>query len=245
MDSAKTAFSMRPSGNGGILGESCPNEIAPEMLARLLPDGGIIELPQLSHVNGGYTYRAIKRAFDLATSMLALVVLSLPMVVAALIIRSESTGSAIYSQMRVGKGGKLFKIYKFRTMYANAETGGAKWAADDDPRVTPFGRKLRNSRMDEIPQFWNVVKGDMSLVGPRPERPVFHEVFEERIHGWGQRLAVRQGITGLAQVEGGYDLLPKEKARIDIEYIENRSLLLDLGIMLRTLGVVRTGEGAR
>ena len=101
---------------------------------------------------------------------------------------------------------------------------GAQWAAGDDPRVTPFGRKLRTSRLDEIPQFWNVVKGDMSLIGPRPERPVFHEAFKERIDGWEQRLAVRPGITGLAQVEGGYELLPKEKALLDIEYIENPEL---------------------
>ena len=130
-------------------------------------------------------------------------------------------------------------------MYTDAESKGAQWAQGEDPRVTPFGRKLRNSRMDEIPQFWNVVCGDMSLIGPRPERPVFHDAFKERIHGWEQRLAVRPGITGLAQVEGGYELLPEEKALLDIEYIENRGFALDFSLIWRTLRTMATGEGAR
>ena len=160
-------------------------------------------------------------------------------------IKRESPGPAIYAQTRVGKGGRLFKVYKFRSMYVDAEARGAQWAQGEDPRVTPFGRRLRNSRLDEIPQFWNVVRGDMSLIGPRPERPVFHEAFKERIHGWEQRLAVRPGITGLAQVEGGYELLPKEKAVLDIEYIENRGFALDFSLIWRTLLTMVTGEGAR
>ena len=104
---------------------------------------------------------------------------------------------------------------------------------------------MRNTRLDEIPQFWNVVRGDMSLVGPRPERPAFCAAFRERIDGWDQRTLVRPGITGYAQISGGYELLPKEKAALDIEYLENRSLLLDVKIMLSTLGVLKTGEGAR
>ena len=127
----------------------------------------------------------------------------------------------------------------------DAEERGARWAVDGDPRVTPLGKRLRSSRLDEIPQFWNVVRGDMSLVGPRPERPAFCREFERRIDGWSQRTLVRPGITGYAQVHGGYELLPKEKARLDIEYIENRSIIMDLKIMLATLGVLKTGEGAR
>lgn len=130
-------------------------------------------------------------------------------------------------------------------MRTDAEVAGAQWATEGDPRVTPFGRFLRERRLDEIPQFWNVVRGDMSLVGPRPERPAFDEVFEKRIDGWSQRLAVRPGITGLAQVSGGYDLLPKEKALFDIAYIENRGARMDLSIMWRTLRTMATGEGAR
>ena len=99
--------------------------------------------------------------------------------------------------------------------------------------------------LDELPQFWNVVKGDMSLIGPRPERPAFHEEFCRRIDGWEQRLLVKPGISGLAQVEGGYELLPKEKARLDIEYIESRSAALDWSIIWRTLRTVKTGDGAR
>ena len=170
---------------------------------------------------------------------------AIPMGAIALMIKRQDPGPAIYAQTRVGRGGKLFKVYKFRSMYVDAEARGAQWAAGDDPRVTPLGRRLRKSRLDEIPQFWNVVKGDMSLIGPRPERPVFHDEFCKRIDGWEQRLAVRPGITGLAQVEGGYELLPKEKALLDIEYIENRSIRLDLSIVWRTLRTMATGEGAR
>lgn len=219
--------------------------VAPDVLAKLLPDDEIVELPGLTHVSGGPVYRAAKRAFDVVACSCALAVLAIPMGVIALKIKSESPGPVIYAQTRVGKGGRLFKVYKFRSMYTDAEARGAQWAQGEDPRVTPFGRKLRNSRLDEIPQFWNVVKGDMSLIGPRPERPVFHEAFKQRIHGWEQRLAVRPGITGLAQVEGGYELLPKEKALLDIKYIESRGFALDFSLIWRTLHTMVTGEGAR
>lgn len=219
--------------------------IAPDVLAKLLPDDEVVELPKLARVNGGLAYRVAKRVFDVVSCSLALAILAIPMGVIALKVKRESSGPAIYAQTRVGRDGRLFKVYKFRSMYLDAEAKGAQWAAGDDPRVTPFGRKLRNSRLDEIPQFWNVVKGDMSLIGPRPERPVFHEAFKERIDGWEQRLAVRPGITGLAQVEGGYELLPKEKALLDIEYIENRSFALDFSLIWRTLRTMATGEGAR
>ena len=219
--------------------------IAPDVLECLLPDEGVVELPHVRRVAGGAAYRFVKRAFDVAACSVALVVLAIPMAVIAVMIKWESPGPVIYAQEREGRGGKPFMIYKFRSMYTDAEARGAQWAVDDDPRITPLGKKLRNRRLDEVPQFWNVVKGDMSLVGPRPERPAFCAAFRERIGGWDQRALVRPGITGLAQVEGGYELLPKEKARFDIQYIENRSLALDLKIMLRTLGVMRSGEGAR
>lgn len=219
--------------------------VAPDVLAKLLPDEGVVVLPQLTHIGGGIAYRFVKRVFDVVACSLALVVLAIPMGLIAVAIKRQDPGPAIYAQTRVGKGGRLFKVYKFRSMYMDAEARGAQWAKGDDPRVTPLGRKLRNSRLDEIPQFWNVVKGDMSLIGPRPERPVFHEAFCEHIDGWEQRLAVRPGITGLAQVEGGYELLPKEKALLDIEYIENRSIAMDLSIVWRTLRTMATGEGAR
>ena len=221
----------------------CP--IAPDVLAKLLPDDEVILLPRLARVGGGPLYRFAKRAFDVVACSAALVVLAIPMGAIALMIKRQDPGPAIYAQTRVGKGGRLFRLYKFRSMYADAEARGAQWAQGDDPRVTPLGRRLRRSRLDEIPQFWNVVRGDMSLIGPRPERPVFHEAFKERIHGWEQRLAVRPGITGLAQVEGGYELLPREKALLDIEYIESRGFTLDFSLIWRTLRTMATGEGAR
>ena len=190
-------------------------------------------------------YRFAKRAFDVCATGAALIVLAIPMLVIAAKIKSESPGPVIYAQERVGRGGRPFNVYKFRSMYVDAESRGARWASGDDPRVTPFGRFMRERRIDEVPQFVNILKGDMSLIGPRPERPAFCEEFEKRIHGWHYRTLVRPGLSGLAQVTGGYDLLPKEKIVLDLEYIEHRSALLDLKIILRTLGVVRTGEGAR
>lgn len=220
------------------------SEIAPEVLDQLLPDE-YVELPKVRRVAGGLVYRFVKRAFDVAACGAALVVLAIPMAVIAVKVKRESPGPAIYAQTREGRNGRPFKIYKFRSMYIDAEARGAQWAADGDPRITPLGKRLRNTRLDEIPQFWNVVRGDMSLVGPRPERPAFCAAFRERIDGWDQRTLVRPGITGYAQISGGYELLPKEKAALDIEYLENRSLLLDVKIMLSTLGVLKTGEGAR
>lgn len=220
------------------------NGIPADVLAKLLPGDDILELTE-PKVAGGLGYRFVKRAFDVASCGCALIVLAIPMVIIAAKIKLESSGPVIYSQRRVGKDGKIFNVYKFRSMYTDAETRGARWAAGNDPRVTPFGKFMREKRIDEIPQFWNIVKGDMSLIGPRPERPAFCQEFEKRIHGWDYRTLVRPGLSGLAQVTGGYDLLPKEKVVLDLEYIEHRSIAMDLKIILKTLGVVSTGEGAR
>ena len=215
-----------------------------EALANLLPDHDVT-LPNLSRIAGGTGYRFAKRAVDVVLSTIALAALSLPMLVVAIVIRVQSAGPAIYRQIRVGCNGRLFNLYKFRSMYVDSEAFGAQWAEKDDPRVTPLGKWLRKYRIDEVPQFWNVFKGDMSLVGPRPERPVFHRIFCEHIHGWEQRATVLPGITGLAQVEGGYELLPEEKALIDIQYIETRSMCLDAVILFKTVITVLTGRGAR
>ena len=220
------------------------NGIPADVLAKLLPGDDILELTE-PKVAGGLGYRFVKRAFDVASCGCALIVLAIPMVIIAAKIKLESSGPVIYSQRRVGKDGKIFNVYKFRSMYTDAEVHGAQWAIGDDPRVTPFGKFMREKRIDEIPQFWNIVKGDMSLIGPRPERPAFCHEFEKRIYGWNYRTLVRPGLSGLAQVTGGYDLLPKEKVVLDLEYIERRSIAIDLKIILKTLGVVSTGEGAR
>lgn len=220
------------------------NGIPADVLEALLPGDDIIDLEE-PVVAGGMVYRFTKRAFDVLSCGAALVVLSPVMLYCAARIKRESPGPVIYAQCRVGKGGRVFSIYKFRSMYTDAEARGAQWAQGDDPRVTPFGKFMRKMRLDEIPQFWNVVKGDMSLIGPRPERPGFCDEFEKRIHGWHYRTLVRPGISGLAQVTGGYDLLPKEKVKFDLRYIETRSIHQDIVLMLKTLGVVSTGEGAR
>ena len=219
--------------------------IAPDVLASLLPDEEIVELPKVRRISGSTSYCLVKRAFDFCSCVAALILLAIPIAIIAIKIKLESPGPVFYSQRRVGKDGKEFNLYKFRSMYQDAEVAGARWAEEGDPRVTPFGKFLRNKRLDEIPQFWNVVRGDMSLIGPRPERPMFHKVFCERIDGWEQRLAVKPGITGLAQVEGGYSLLPKEKAQFDIQYIESRNLRLDCAIVIKTIQTMIYGRGAR
>ena len=191
------------------------NGIPADVLAKLLPGDDVLELTE-PNVAGGVVYRFAKRAFDVVSCGCALIVLAIPIALIAVKIKLESPGPVIYSQRRVGKDGKIFNVYKFRSMYTDAEARGARWAAGDDPRVTPFGKFMREKRIDEIPQFWNIVKGDMSLIGPRPERPAFCAEFEKRIHGWHYRTMVTPGLSGLAQVTGGYDLLPKEKVVLDL-----------------------------
>jgi lipopolysaccharide/colanic/teichoic acid biosynthesis glycosyltransferase len=188
-------------------------------------------------------YRAFKRGFDVVGSAVALVVLAVPMAAVAVAVKIDSPGPVFFKQERLGKDGKPFTLVKFRTMCVNAEEEGAQWALDGDPRVTKLGRVLRNTRFDEVPQFWGVIKGDLSIVGPRPERKVFYDEFCKYIHGFEQRMMVRPGITGLAQVEGGYDLLPEYKIQYDMKYIKEQNLFMDLRILAKTVGVVlKAGE---
>ena len=146
------------------------NGIPSDVLAKLLPGDDVVELSK-PVVGGGIAYRFAKRAFDIVSCGCALIILAIPMGIIALKIKSESPGPVIYAQRRVGKGGKIFNVYKFRSMYTDAEARGARWAQGDDPRVTPFGKVMRKTRMDEIPQFWNVFKGDIPLriLKTRPE----------------------------------------------------------------------------
>lgn len=225
------------------------DEFIAEASSRLVDHSRIVEVERLSseQVKKHPGYLAVKRVFDVVASAIALILLAIPMAIVAIRIKLDSPGPVFYVQERLGKGGKPFKLVKFRTMRIDAEAEGAQWAMNDDPRVTPFGRKLRSSRFDETPQFWGVIKGDLSLVGPRPERGVFYREFNKYIHGFEQRLMVRPGITGLAQVNGGYDLLPEKKIVYDLEYIKSASIPVDLKILFKTVGVVLGGasKGAR
>ncbi|WP_088070561.1 sugar transferase [Gottfriedia luciferensis] len=190
-------------------------------------------------------FRFIKRTLDLVFSLAAFIV-TLPFVLLfILLIKLESPGPALFIQERVGLNGKTFKIYKLRTMRSDAEANGPQWATTDDPRITKLGKFLRKTRIDELPQFINVIRGDMSIVGPRPERAFFIVKFNHEVPGFTNRLVVKPGLTGWAQVNGGYELTPKEKLDLDLYYIDNQSLGLDFQIMFKTVAVVLTGEGAR
>ena len=200
----------------------------------------------LGEIKKKICYSFFKRVFDIIASVIALIVLFIPMLILAIAIKCVSKGPAFFSQDRLGLNGKEIRIIKFRTMHVDAEANGAQWSmGDDDERIFPLGRVLRKCRADELPQLWCILKGDMSFVGPRPERECFHNEFEKYIHGFSERLKVKQGLTGYAQVMGGYDLKPEEKILYDVEYIKRRSLLLDMKIILKTIGVVIKHEGAQ
>lgn len=136
-------------------------------------------------------------------------------------------------------------IYKFRSMRLDAEENGPQWADEQDPRCTHFGQILRRTRLDELPQLYNILRGDMSFVGPRPERAYFYREFEKYIPGFSNRLLVTPGLTGYAQVNGGYSLKPEEKIIYDMEYIERQSIILDIRCLLKTVHIVFSYEGAR
>jgi Undecaprenyl-phosphate glucose phosphotransferase len=179
----------------------------------------------------------VKRALDIALSAAALLVLAIPMAIIALLVRWTSPGAVFYRQERMGLDGRAFTVFKIRSMVQHAEdSSGPVWARDDDPRTTPVGRWLRRFDLDELPQFWNVLKGDMSIVGPRPERPFFVEQFKHRIPQYMLRHKVKAGITGWAQVNGWRGNTSLEKRiEYDLYYIENWSVTLDIKIMWLTL----------
>jgi Undecaprenyl-phosphate glucose phosphotransferase len=179
----------------------------------------------------------VKRAIDIGISSVGLAVFALPLACLALIVKVTSRGPVFYRQERMGLDGKSFTIIKFRSMYDQAEKGtGPVWAIEDDPRVTPLGRFLRRSNLDELPQFWNVFLGDMSLVGPRPERPHFVAQFKHKVPQYMLRHKVKAGLTGWAQVNGWRGNTPLDKRiEYDLYYIENWSVRLDLKIMWLTL----------
>ena len=177
---------------------------------------------------------------------LILLMLAVPIcILACIAIYIELRVNPIYTQKRVGLNGRVFKIYKLRSMYIDAEKDGPKWASENDERITKVGRIIRKTRIDELPQLVNILKGDMSFIGPRPERPELIEEFLKNIPDFNDRLLVKPGITGWAQVNGGYSLTPKEKLEFDKYYIQNRGFKLDLLILLKTIIVIFTRHGAR
>lgn len=190
-------------------------------------------------------YLISKRIFDIVCSFLALLVLAVPMLIIAVIVALDSPGAPLFRQERLGLNGKPFLIYKFRSMRLDAEENGPQWADERDSRCTRFGQILRRTRLDELPQLYNILRGDMSFVGPRPERAYFYRKFEEYIPGFSNRLMVVPGLTGYAQVNGGYSLKPEEKIVYDMKYIEKRSIWMDLECIIKTIRVVLGGDGAR
>ena len=211
--------------------------------------------------------RAI-RALNICVALIGLMITAPLLAVVALLVKATSRGPAIYKQPRVGldrrqsrgpaalnhrrkadQGGKIFTIYKFRTMYSDQrQTAPQVWASADDPRITPVGRLLRQTRLDELPQLFNVLKGDMNIVGPRPEQPAIFEGLRQELQTYGKRQRVLPGITGLAQISLPYDTSindVKNKVDLDLEYIRRRSVGHDLLIMAKTMPVMVLRKGAK
>jgi len=193
-------------------------------------------------------YRRLRRLFDVAAALVGLV-LSMPiMAIVALAIKLDSRGPVFYKQERVGHHNKIFNILKFRSMRADAERSGPVWAGESDSRVTRVGRIIRKLRIDELPQFVNVIRGDMSFIGPRPERPVFVEQLSREIPYYAQRHLVKPGLTGWAQIRYAYGASVAdtvEKLQYDLYYIKNQSPVLDAMILFETVRIVLLGRGAR
>ena len=190
----------------------------------------------------------VKKLIDIAVSLVALTVFSPFLALVALAIKLESPGPVLYAQERVGYRGKAYKLYKFRSMVKDAEQkSGPVWAKKNDDRITRVGRIIRKMRIDEIPQLYNILRGDMSLVGPRPERPFFVEQLSRKIPYYPLRLKIKPGLTGWAQIKHSYDSTlddVREKLKFDLYYIENMSLNMDFKILIATIFVVVGRKGA-
>jgi exopolysaccharide biosynthesis polyprenyl glycosylphosphotransferase len=192
------------------------------------------------------TYEFFKSIFDFVLALCVLII-SLPFwPIIALIIRIDSPGKIFYSQIRIGRNGKPFKIVKFRSMFKDAEKSGPKMTQKNDSRVTKFGKFLRKTRLDELPQLLNIVKGEMSFVGPRAERPEFHQELKEHIPFYQERYLIKPGLSGWAQIRYGYGSSIEdnfEKIQFDLYYVKNRSFVFDLSILLKTINIVLRGGG--
>lgn len=202
----------------------------------------MLHLPMLkvSSYRPKWEYLFIKRLFDIVVSGIALILLSWLMIIMAIIIKATDHGPVFYKQTRLTKGGRQFGVLKFRSMRVDAEKDGVARLStgDKDPRVTPIGRFMRKVRIDELPQLINILKGDMTIVGPRPERPEIAKQYEETLPEFGLRLQVKAGLTGYAQVYGKYNTTPYNKLEMDLMYIANPSILEDLKIMFATVKIL-------
>jgi len=197
---------------------------------------------------GSAIFKKIKRYTDIAASILNLAILFPVSLLIAAAIKLDSKGPVFYEQERVGEDGKVFNLFKFRSMRVDAEANGPVWALVDDDRVTRIGRIIRKLRLDEVPQMINVIKGDMSFVGPRPERPFFVDKLKNEISFYSHRHSIKPGITGWAQLYYPYGASKEdalEKLKYDLYYIKNMSPLMDITIVLETIKIVLFGKGAR
>ncbi len=196
--------------------------------------------PDLPHTPAAprFWYERVKRALDFILALIALILAAPMILLAALAIKLTSRGPVFYSQTRAGKNGRPYTIYKLRTMVHNCEGAtGARWAIPGDPRITRVGRLLRRTHIDELPQLWNILRGEMGFVGPRPERPEFVEKLKELLPDYARRLSVQPGLTGLAQIQLPPDTdleSVRRKLLYDLYYVERRSVWLDIRIMLST-----------
>jgi lipopolysaccharide/colanic/teichoic acid biosynthesis glycosyltransferase len=250
LDASKSAASSLTSGNPI---EEIPVNYGPQQKTRA-PEPSTLFLV-LSGVGGMIvrfartSFKRFKRLLDILLATLGLFVTAPILLFAAFLIKLTSRGPVIYKQLRVGERSKIFKIYKLRTMIMDAEKGtGAIWAKENDPRITSIGRVLRKTRIDEIPQFINVIKGEMSIVGPRPERPEMVRDFKKLIGDYEKRLTVKPGITGIAQIYHKYDeslVDVRKKLKYDLLYSKKMSPATDFAILAQTCLVVLTGKGAR
>jgi lipopolysaccharide/colanic/teichoic acid biosynthesis glycosyltransferase len=210
-----------------------------ETVMRKVPLAEIEETWFLENIEGvARFYDPFKKAIEFLASIAIFMILLPIEILVALLVRSTSRGPVIYRQIRVGQGEREFTLYKFRTMRRDAERTGAQWAAQNDSRATPVGKLLRATHLDELPQLWNIIRGDISFVGPRPERPEFVAKLKAQVPFYEMRLFVKPGVTGWAQIHYRADLTledVEQKLQYDIYYLKNRSLFLDLTIILKTL----------
>jgi exopolysaccharide biosynthesis polyprenyl glycosylphosphotransferase len=223
------------------------SEFAERLPARFIDEGWVATTEGFRSLNET-SFQVAKRLVDISLASLGLLLCSPILAVAAIIIKIQDKGGVFYSQERVGKGGKIFRVHKLRTMVGQAEDiTGPIWASPDDPRVTRVGHWLRKLRVDEIPQMWNVLAGEMSFVGPRPERPFFVEALQSKLAVYSLRHLVRPGITGWAQVRCPYAASEEGtllKLEYDLYYLQNASILFDIRIILKTISTVVSGWGS-